>query len=176
MERSFEILISNHREMMLAYAHTVLGSQATLYAEDVVQDACLSAYKNLDRFDESKGSFDAWLRVIIRNRAIDKLRQGKTRTYIDIDDFAQGVEDVFVIFDQHSLTRDWGERVDILWECVGELKKPMQLVVRMFYQTGYSLKEIANRITINEATAGQRLKRARDMIRMCAERKLGLNI
>ncbi len=172
MDRSFEILIHDQREMMLAYAHTLLGCFGTMYAEDVVQDACLSAYKNLNRFDESKGSVGAWLRAIVRNRAIDKLRQLSARTNVDIDSFAEGIEDVYAMFDRQSLTRSWGERVDILWECVGKLTKQMQSMVRMFYLSGYSLKEIGIKTSTSEMTVGQRLKRARDSIRLCAKRKL----
>lgn len=171
MERSFEILVSEHRPMMIAYAKTVLGQHGAMSAEDVVQDACVAAYKNLEHFDSAKGSFGTWLRVIIRNRAIDKLRQNKSKTFLEIDDYAQGLEDVFVVFDKPSVDREWGERVDILWECVGELKKPMQAIVKLFYLTGHSLKEIAGIHSINKATATQRLKRARDIIRKCAKRK-----
>lgn len=157
---------------MLAYAQTMLGQHSAMYAEDVVQEASLAAYNNLSNFDESKGSIGAWLRTIIRNRAIDKLRQAKARSYLDIDEFVQGVEEVYAMFDQQSMRSNWGDRVDILWECVNELKKPMQVVVRLFYINGFSLKEISAKVSASEMTVGQRLKRSRDLIRLCAERKL----
>ncbi len=53
-------------------------------AEDVLQDIFLQLWRNPDAFDASRGSLAAWLAVIARHRAIDRLRQ--RRPEVDIED------------------------------------------------------------------------------------------
>jgi RNA polymerase sigma-70 factor (ECF subfamily) len=53
-------------------------------AEDVLQDVFLQLWRNPDAFDASRGSLAAWLAVIARHRAIDRLR--KRRPEVDIED------------------------------------------------------------------------------------------
>jgi RNA polymerase sigma-70 factor (ECF subfamily) len=45
-------------------------------AEDVCQEAFISAYHNLDKFD-LQGSFKNWFYTMIYNRCIDKIRKNK---------------------------------------------------------------------------------------------------
>ncbi len=59
-------------------------------AEDVVQDAFLSAWRRASTFDGSRGSVGAWLMSITRNAAIDRQR-GRFRHQageVDIEDVA----------------------------------------------------------------------------------------
>src|SRR5258707_68704 len=44
-------------------------------AEEVVQDAFLSAWRHAGRYDERRGTAMAWLATIVRNRALDQLRR-----------------------------------------------------------------------------------------------------
>jgi RNA polymerase sigma-70 factor (ECF subfamily) len=53
-------------------------------AEDVLQDVFLQLWRNPDAFDSSRGSLAAWLAVISRHRAIDRLRKRRPET--DIED------------------------------------------------------------------------------------------
>ena len=48
-------------------------------AEDIAQDALIKALRNLQRFDASRGSIDAWLWRIVVNTARDAQRRARTR-------------------------------------------------------------------------------------------------
>src|SRR5271157_4080282 len=52
-------------------------------AEDIVQDIFLQLWRKPDAFDSSRGSLVAWLAVIARHRAIDRLRQRRPETDIE---------------------------------------------------------------------------------------------
>jgi RNA polymerase sigma-70 factor (ECF subfamily) len=57
---------------VLRVAHACLGNTAD--AEDVVQNAFVSAWRARNTFDPGKGSMLAWLLAITRRRALDLLR------------------------------------------------------------------------------------------------------
>jgi RNA polymerase sigma-70 factor (ECF subfamily) len=44
-------------------------------AEEVVQDAFVYLFRNLERYDEGRGSFRAWLRVVLVSRCRNKRRR-----------------------------------------------------------------------------------------------------
>ena len=57
--------------------------QDTGAAEDLSQDIFLQLWRKSEAFDSSRGSLGAWLAVIARHRAIDRLRQRKPESDIE---------------------------------------------------------------------------------------------
>jgi RNA polymerase sigma-70 factor (ECF subfamily) len=47
----------------------------TQAAEEILQDVFYQLWRAPERFDDSRGSLPAWLMVIVRNRAISRLRK-----------------------------------------------------------------------------------------------------
>ncbi len=72
---TWRAVLTEHGPMLLGYATRMLKDRAL--AEDVVQDALVSAYRKIGGFD-GRSSVKAWLTRIVRNRAIDVLR-GRNR-------------------------------------------------------------------------------------------------
>jgi RNA polymerase sigma-70 factor (ECF subfamily) len=68
---AFETLVRTYTPRLLAVAMRMLGS--TEDAQDVVQDAMLSAYRSIDRF-EGNARVSTWLHRIVVNAALMKLR------------------------------------------------------------------------------------------------------
>ncbi|MFI9822027.1 RNA polymerase sigma factor [Streptomyces sp. NPDC052013] len=69
---AFAVLVRRHSRPLLALARHLLGSQAD--AEDVVQDAFLSAWRRLPEFRHS-ASFGTWMYRIVTNRCLNTLRR-----------------------------------------------------------------------------------------------------
>jgi RNA polymerase sigma-70 factor, ECF subfamily len=67
----------------VVYAVALRVLQDTSAAEDVLQDVFLQLWRNPDAFDASRGSLTAWLAVVTRHRAIDRLRQRKPEVDIE---------------------------------------------------------------------------------------------
>jgi RNA polymerase sigma-70 factor (ECF subfamily) len=170
MEKSFEILIDEHRDMMLNYASALLYGDAH-QAEDVVQEACIAAYKHLDRFETGR-SFSKWLRGIVRNKALESKRSSCRRPFIEDPDVIEGLEEVYLMFDKQKADETWNERLSYIRRCINKLNEPMRHVVELFYDAELSLKSIAERLQINPMTAGQRLSRSRKMVRNCVSMQL----
>lgn len=170
MDKSFEILIGELRPMMLSYASALLSGDAH-QAEDVVQEACLTAYQNLDRFDEGR-SFPKWIRGIVRNKVLESRRGASRRPLVQDPTVIAGMEDVFGMFDRPRADEGWLDRIELLRHCINRLRRPMRDVVKLFYQSGLSLDEVGRKLGIQSVTAGQRLSRSRKQIRVCVAARL----
>lgn len=156
--------------MMLNYASALLYGDAD-QAEDVVQEACIAAYKNLDRF-ESGRSFSKWLRGIVRNKALESKRKSCRRPFVEDPDVIEGLEEVYMMFDKQKSDESWNERLQHIRKCISKLNEPMRHVVELFYDAEMSLKSIADKMRINPMTVGQRLSRSRKIVRNCVSMRL----
>lgn len=170
MDKSFEILIDEHRAMMLTYASALLHGD-THQAEDVVQEACIAAYKHLNRFEKGR-NFSKWLRGIVRNKALESKRSSCRRPFIEDPSVIEGLEEIYQMFDKQKSDEPWNDRLICIRKCISKLNEPMRRVVELFYDAEMSLKSIADRLKINQMTAGQRLSRSRKMVRNCVSIQL----
>jgi RNA polymerase sigma-70 factor (ECF subfamily) len=78
--RAFEQLALEIERPLYRHAARMLGQDD---AEDVVQDALLSAWKSLASFEGT--SFRAWVFRIVTNRALDRLRSRRRRPELPLD-------------------------------------------------------------------------------------------
>ena len=72
--RAFEVIFDRHGGLSFSLAYRMCGRRAL--AEDVVQEAFLSLWRNSARYDCLRGSVRSWVLAAVRNRAIDALRRG----------------------------------------------------------------------------------------------------
>ena len=79
--RAFEALLAEHTERVYAHVARILGAGPE--AEDVVQDACISAWRSIASFEGT--SFRAWLFRIATNRAIDVVRARRRRGELPLE-------------------------------------------------------------------------------------------
>lgn len=121
-------------------------------ALDIVQDAFIKAYQNLNRFDR-KREFGPWLLTIVRNQAIDFLRKSK-RTR---------VEDLPPILPDHGSQRRTERRVlrMQIQQALGKLPEKQREIVYLKDYQGHSYAEIAEIQDIPIGTVMSRLHHAR---------------
>jgi RNA polymerase sigma-70 factor (ECF subfamily) len=77
----------NAEELCARYASKVsrfaaFAAKSSSEAEDIAQDALVKAISRLDRFDETRGSMDAWLWRIVVNTARDASRRERVRAAV----------------------------------------------------------------------------------------------
>jgi RNA polymerase sigma-70 factor (ECF subfamily) len=80
---AFEDLLRRHTGRLLAVARRLLGNEED--ARDVVQDAFLSAFRSIDRFD-GQAALGTWLHRIAVNAALTKLRSRRRHPERPIED------------------------------------------------------------------------------------------
>jgi RNA polymerase sigma-70 factor (ECF subfamily) len=79
--RAFEELARREERALYRHAARIVGPGPD--AEDVVQDAFLSAWKSIRSFEGT--SFRAWLFRIVTNRALDRIRAQKRRAELPLE-------------------------------------------------------------------------------------------
>lgn len=79
--RAFEELLGEHADRVYAHVARIVGPGPE--AEDVVQDACISAWRSISSFEGT--SFRAWLFRIATNRAIDVVRARRRRGELPLE-------------------------------------------------------------------------------------------
>ena len=69
----FRVLVERHQQAIFRFAFGLLGDREE--AQDVAQEAFLSAYMHLSSYDASRATFSTWLFTIARNRCINRLKR-----------------------------------------------------------------------------------------------------
>ena len=170
MDRSFDILASEYRPMVATYLRT-LGIDGHL-AEDLAQETFLSAYRALHTFEEG-GNFGFWLRGIARNKALTHWRSVRRRPLVIDSRVLEGVEEVFTSLDREAGAGDWWEsRREALRQCLARLSNHLREAIEQVYLREQSLQAAADALGASRAAIGQRISRARGLIRDCIATKL----
>ena len=115
-------------------------------AEDVVHDVFVGLPEKLERYDE-RGRLDAWLRRVTARGALRRLRSGRRRPVMRIENANDPI----------SSTRD--PELD-LQAAVDALPPPLRSVLVLKEIEGYSHGEIADMLGISAVTSRVRLLRA----------------
>lgn len=124
-------------------------------AEEVLNDVFVKVFKNLSKYDREK-PFKAWFRTIAVNTCIDFFRSKKQLLFDSIEENVQ-----FKSHDEGILDRYGYE--DLL-EMVRLLPATFRTVFLLFAVEGYSHKEIAEKLNINEITSRTSLNKARAIL------------
>ena len=119
-------------------------------AEDIAQEAFLSAIRNLDRFDRRR-PFGPWLHRIVVNRAIDAARARSLRRETELTEQAARAEPAPI--DRAVLA------------ALAELPPEQRGVIVMRHLLGYTPGEIARALDLPRGTVNSRLRRGLDAMR-----------
>ena len=109
-------------------------------AEEVAQDAFVYAFRNLHRFDDTRGSLWAWLRVILvsRSRNRRRRRQLLTVSLDSLDAIGQPAVDSRPAHNPTSWTEELGARRAI-WEALQQVSPGAReaLILRYYEELPY---------------------------------------
>ncbi|TMB72558.1 MAG: sigma-70 family RNA polymerase sigma factor [Chloroflexi bacterium] len=149
---AIESLYDRYGRLAFGLAFRILNERGA--AEDVVQDAFVSVWRNAAGFDARRGSLRNWLLSIVRNRAIDRLRgSARVRSEIDLADAGQRAE-VPDVWEAVALDL---ERKQIQ-EGFRELPDPQRQTLELAYFGGYTHVEIASRMQVPLGTVKSRMR------------------
>lgn len=124
-------------------------------AEDIMIKGFLKIFSKIDQY-EGTGSFEGWMKRIMVNESLMYIRQNKSM-YLEVDiDFADQQPD----YSWATETLDAEE----LQRLIDELPTGYKTIFNLYAIEGYSHKEIANMMGINENTSKSQLSRARALL------------
>lgn len=126
-------------------------------AEDILQEAFCQVWKQADRFDVKRGSPKAWLYLIARSRALDRLR--RKRTPIPLD----------AIGDRPSLTApdliSQNEIASLLSGALAELPPEQAQALQLAFYQGLTHEQIAEHQGVPLGTAKTRIRLGMNRLR-----------
>jgi RNA polymerase sigma-70 factor (ECF subfamily) len=153
---AFGVLVRTHLAGAVRVAMRVVRN--TQDAEDVVQDAFLSALRNIDDFD-SERRFWPWLSRIVVNRALDVVSARTVRT---TDELPPDVTDAGPSPEAMAQESDLFARVRRI---TATMPPRQRLVVEMFDLDGASVADIAELTGSSPATIRWHLHMGRRVLR-----------
>ena len=152
---AFEPLVRRYQNAAFAVALGYLRDRAD--AEDVVQDAFISAFCKLSQLKDP-AVFGSWFHRIVVNRCKEWGRRSRIGRKVHVDADSDGLRNEYAVSDRNH--RKYIERLEI-WDEVEKLPEHYRQVVTLYYYTGFTQKEIAAFLNIPESTVRGRLYQAR---------------
>ena len=125
-------------------------------AEDFLQDGFIKVFSSIRSYSY-EGSFEGWMRRIFVNTALEALRKN--------DLLRNGVE-LNALEPQQEADYSAVEKIsaDELMELIAQLPPGFRTVFNMFAIEGYSHREIAETLNINESTSRSQYTRAKRLL------------
>ena len=130
-----EEIYKQYRPKVFSYLYYRLNNYHD--AEDLCEEVFVKVYKKLESFDSSKASVSTWIFNIAKNTLIDNFRTMKDHLEI-LDN--QEYEEEFEV-DQVMLSD--------LSEALSKLPVNLRDIIILRYYDGYSLKEIASKMSMS---------------------------
>lgn len=140
-------LLEAHGNTVLRYAYSYLHNRSD--AEEVLQDTLIQFLKAAPTFQNEQHE-KAWLLRTAANISKNRLRYNARRQTDELND---------------ELVAEEREDLSFVWEAVKKLPVPYREAVHLFYEEGYSTREIAQILNQNESTVRAHLSRGREKLK-----------
>ena len=154
-------VIETFGPVVLGMARRVLADASL--AEEVAQDAFVALWRRPGAFDPDRGTLQAFLVGIARNKAIDVVRREETRK--------RAREALMADFERTSMAASGTEQIDERQRVTGalaQLTDGQREALVLAYYGGRTYREVAEELGIPEGTAKTRLRdglsRLRDVL------------
>jgi RNA polymerase sigma-70 factor, ECF subfamily len=165
----FEALMRRHNERIYRTVRAVLGDDDDV--EDVMQQAYVSAFQHLDRF-EGRARFSTWLTRIAINEAYARLRK-RHRTEPASWEDDQGPDEPESTGPTPEQVAERREIQALLERAVDTLSMPNRTVFVLRSVEGLSTAETADCLKISEEAVKTRLHRANEALRLWLAAQVG---
>jgi RNA polymerase sigma-70 factor (ECF subfamily) len=176
---AFEALTNRYEQRVYSLALRMLQQEED--AEDVTQQAFLSAMENLGGF-RGDASFATWLLRIASHGALKVIRKRKGLVTVSLEE-ATEEEDSYGSIPHPEYITDWRQSPEelvrknevqrLLEDALGKLDEKHRLVFLLRDVEGLSVKEAAEALGLSEGNTKVRLLRARLQLREELTRTLG---
>jgi RNA polymerase sigma-70 factor, ECF subfamily len=149
---AFSSLVSRHLPAMLGVARRMLRDDAE--AEDVAQEAMLRLWRSGARLEVSEHGVRPWLRRVVSNLCIDRVRSGRNTSVTDeVPEQAAPADQVSSLERQEASVR--------VEAALKQLPDRQRLALVLFHYEGLSQIEIGQTMGISDEAVESLLSRAR---------------
>lgn len=161
-DQCFEALYN--RYVKKVYKRCLSMTHDSVQAEDFTHDIFLKVFHKLDGFQQ-RSSFSTWLYSISYNYCADQLRAARRFSTTSLENAPQ-----WDIADSNEeQLRE--EALQLMQQAMSRLSAQERSLLRLKYEDGLSVEEIAQLQNIKNSAVKMRLKRCRDKVEsLCAHR------
>ena len=135
-------------------------------AEDALQDVFTTVWRKASQFDATRASATAWLAMIARNKAIDRLRSMPSRQSRDSLELAENVADPGASPPQQVQTATDRAQLD---HCLERLEPRRRSLIRAAFFDGLTYEELAAKIEAPLGSIKSWIRRGLMQLRECLD-------
>jgi len=132
----------------------------------VLQEVFTTIWHKAHQFDATRASPIAWLAMIARNKAIDRLRAHPARGTLSGIELADEIPDTGATPLQTAVSADERERLEA---CMSQLDARKQSLIRAAFFDGSTYEELAQRVASPLGTVKSWIRRGLLQLRGCLE-------
>jgi len=149
-------LYSLYSKAMFNVAHRMMNNRED--AEDILQESFTDCFRNLDKY-RYDSSFGAWLKTIVVNNCINKLRK-KDSVLLFLEDLTPFEKEEETIIENEK----WPDPEKII-RAVEQLPDGYRVVFSLYLLEGYDHAEISRILKISESTSKTQYLRAKEKLK-----------
>lgn len=131
----------------------------TMEAEDIMQEAFLSAFAKMETY-KGEVSFGAWLKRIVINKSLDSIKKKN----LDVDSLEETVIEIPDTKSESGSFEDLDYKIEEVREAITRLPEKYRIVLSLYLVEGYDHEEIAGILGINSSTSRSQLVRAKQKL------------
>lgn len=137
-------------------------------AEDVLQEGFIKIWHNAGQFLPGKASAMTWMTTIVRNQALDKLRQVQSRPAIADEVEYESLEFASLEPGPDAL-QQMGEDTQRLWQCLEHLKAEQRECILQAFYHGQTHEVLAHTLQKPLGTVKAWIRRGLEQLRGCLQ-------
>ena len=150
---AYQYLYMNYRGALYNVILQTFSEEET--ASDILQEVFVHIWKNIDKYDESKGRLFTWMLKLTRNIVISQTRIKNFKVHSKNEDIDNYVNNVEQKMPQQVAVNHIGLR-----QQVHKLRPELKDVIELSYFQGFKQEEIAEILSIPLGTVKTRLRNA----------------
>ena len=135
-------------------------------AEDALQDVYTAVWRKAAQFDATKASASAWLAMIARNKAIDRLRSMPAQQARGSLELVENVEDTAASLPQQVQTASDRARLE---HCLQRLEPRRRSLIRAAFFDGLTYEELSAKIEAPLGSIKSWIRRGLLQLRECLD-------
>lgn len=156
---SFDDLYNNYSNKVYSYIFLLVRNKEI--AEEITQDTFYKVYMNYHSLQNDLSLYP-WLIKIVRNNVYDFFRKQRTRRLLKLKLF-HSPPPIEVATPPDILMRE--EKIRLLYDAIGKLPIKSQEILILRKIKGFSIKEVASILNVNENKVINTTKRAIEMLK-----------
>ncbi|RMG49626.1 MAG: RNA polymerase sigma factor [Acidobacteria bacterium] len=166
--RAFDTLVLRYRPAVVRVAQSIVGEEL---AEDVAQEALLTAFKALPTLEEPE-KFPIWLHMITRHKALRFSRRERRwqEKRLPLD---QWLLNQSAALSRPMLNGTLARRAELRW-AIDQLPPEYAMIIKLRYYDEMPLKRIAEFMALPLTTIKWRLHRGKQLLKDIINRQGGV--